>query len=368
MSESGTIDERAKFDFVRYANCWEDPALLIGAMPARARCLSIASAGDNSFSLLAGGAESVTAFDLNPVQLALCELKAAAFRTLDHADFLRFLGFVAATPGERVALYRDRVRAALPASAAARYDASPDSIARGVIDDGKFESYFRLFARSVLPLAHSVRERRALFAAKSAEERRAFFDRTWANFRYRLLFKAFFNRFVMGRFGRDPEFFRYVDSLAISGQIWARARYAMTDLPTEDNPYLRYTIMGSFEGVLPHYARPENFAAIRDRLDRIRFVEASPDRLSREGDGFTFFNLSDIFEYMDRGLFDRTTGDLLALAAPGAVFAYYNMLLPRALAEVRPEALSPQVELAARLFAENRAFFYGAYHVDRVRS
>ena len=69
MSTAQAVEDRAKFDFVRYANCWEDPLLLLGAMPPRARCLSIASAGDNSFSLLCGGAASVTAFDLNRAQL-----------------------------------------------------------------------------------------------------------------------------------------------------------------------------------------------------------------------------------------------------------------------------------------------------------
>ena len=108
MSTAQAVEDRAKFDFVRYANCWEDPLLLLGVMPPQARCLSIASAGDNSFSLLCGGAASVTAFDLNRAQLDLCELKAAAFRSLPHADFLRFLGFAEATGEERIALYRDK--------------------------------------------------------------------------------------------------------------------------------------------------------------------------------------------------------------------------------------------------------------------
>ena len=106
MSKAQAIQDRAKFDFVRYANCWEDPLLLLGAMPKRARCLSIASAGDNSFSLLCGDPASVTAFDLNRAQLDLCALKAAAFRTLEHGAFLRFLGFAAAEPGERSARWR----------------------------------------------------------------------------------------------------------------------------------------------------------------------------------------------------------------------------------------------------------------------
>ena len=251
MSTAQAVEDRAKFDFVRYANCWEDPLLLLGVMPPQARCLSIASAGDNSFSLLCGGAASVTAFDLNRAQLDLCELKAAAFRTLPHAEFLRFLGFAEATGEERIALYRGKVRAALAPSAIARYDADSPLLERGVVDAGKFESYFRIFANRILPLTHTRAERRELLRAKGLEERRAFFRGTWANMRYRLLFKLFFNKWVMGRLGRDPEFFRYVKKTAISGEIWKRAERAMSELPTEDNPYLRYVILGTFDGVLP---------------------------------------------------------------------------------------------------------------------
>jgi len=368
MSTAQAVEDRAKFDFVRYANCWEDPRLLLGVLPPAARCLSIASAGDNSFSLLCGDVDSVTAFDLNSAQLDLCALKAAAFRTLEHPEFLRFLGFATASGDDRIALYRDKVRAALAPSAAARYDADQSTIAGGVVDAGKFESYFRIFANRILPLTHTMSERRELLRAKSLDERRAFFRDTWANRRYRLLFKLFFNRWVMGRFGRDPEFFRYVRKVAISGEIWKRAERAMSDMPTDDNPYLRYIILGTFDGVLPHYARPENFENIRSRLDRIRFVQGAPSQLAREKGGYTFFNLSDIFEYMGPDLFRSTVGELTSRAAPGAVFAYYNMMLPRRLTEVDAARFARDDARADALFAGNQAFFYGAYHVDVFHS
>ena len=168
----------------------------------------------------------------------------------------------------------------------------------------------------------------------------------------------------MGRYGRDPEFFRYVRTVAISGEIWKRAERAMSELPTDDNPYLRYTILGTFDGVLPHYARAENFETIRSRLDRIKFVQGAPSDLAREPEGYGFFNLSDIFEYMGPDLFRATAGELASRSAPGAVYAYYNMMLPRKLTDVMPDAFTRQTELADRLFANNQAFFYGAYHVD----
>ncbi|MCZ8286509.1 MAG: DUF3419 family protein, partial [Bacteroidia bacterium] len=42
------------FNLIRYANCWEDAGILSEALdiPKGGKILSIASAGDNSFSLL----------------------------------------------------------------------------------------------------------------------------------------------------------------------------------------------------------------------------------------------------------------------------------------------------------------------------
>src|SRR5262245_44446652 len=60
------IEARARFDYVRYANCWEDADVLAAALepgPAK-RILSIASGGDNSFALAADGA-TVVSVDLS---------------------------------------------------------------------------------------------------------------------------------------------------------------------------------------------------------------------------------------------------------------------------------------------------------------
>ena len=52
MTHNQAIQNRAAFDLVRYANCWEDADILLEALAVKQgdRCLSIASAGDNSSS------------------------------------------------------------------------------------------------------------------------------------------------------------------------------------------------------------------------------------------------------------------------------------------------------------------------------
>src|SRR6478609_8614838 len=134
------IEDRARFDLVRYANVWEDAEVLRSALlpaPGR-RLLSIASAGDNAFALLAAGAEVVAA-DLSPAQLALVELKRAAIRRLGYEETLAFLGLKTGAEDRRSV--RERL----------------DEVAGGVIHHGRFEGYFRLFRERVLPLIHRRR-------------------------------------------------------------------------------------------------------------------------------------------------------------------------------------------------------------------
>ena len=72
----------------------------------------------------------------------------------------------------------------------------------------------------------------------------------------------------MGRLGRDPEFFRFVEG-SVSDRILARTKHALTEIATLDNPYLRYILTGNYLAAedataLPHYLRPENFENIRN--------------------------------------------------------------------------------------------------------
>jgi S-adenosylmethionine-diacylglycerol 3-amino-3-carboxypropyl transferase len=369
MPAPGSIEGRAAFDFIRYASVWEDADVLCEALSEVARggrLLSIASAGDNVLALLTLDPAQVVAVDLSAAQLACVALRIAAFGRLDHPALLEFLGVHgeddASAPARRIETYR-LLRGALSSENMEFWDARPETIANGVIHAGKFESYFHSFRRWVLPLVHSRATVEALRTARTAADRERFYERRWNTWRWRALFQLFFSRAVMGRLGRDPEFFTHVDG-PVATRILARTRYAFTALPTESNPYLAYTMTGNFrDGALPRYLRPEHHAAIRSRLGRVRLerggVEAAPGL-------FDGFNLSDVFEYMSPSEHERCYAALLDHARPGARIVYWNMLAPRS----RPESLAararPLDALAGELHARDRAWFYQRLHVDEV--
>lgn len=355
------IEARAAFDFVRYANCWEDADILVDALqPAPGkRLLSIASAGDNALALLAEGAEVVAA-DLNPSQLACVELRVAAIRHLEQPALLGFLGIVPAD--DRTATYQ-HLRRDLSDDARAFWDAQPEAIAGGIVHAGKFERYFQLFRRRILSLIHSRQRIDGLLAEKDREARHDFYEQTWDNRRWRLLFRLFFSRWMMGRLGRDPEFFRYVEG-SVAERILSRTRYALKELPTHDNPYLAYILTGNYTTALPRYLRPEILPRVRKHLDHLTLHLGPIDQLDGPFDGF---NLSDIFEYLDEPTSEAVYSRLVYHARPGARLAYWNMLVPRQCPPCCADRVKPLAELAEQLFARDKAWFYSRFLVDEVR-
>ena len=364
--EPGGISSRTSFTRIRYAQCWEDADVLLSALDIRPgdTCLSIGSAGDNSLSLLVGDPARVIAVDVSAPQIACLELRVAAYRALEHPELLELIG---SRPSVRRQQLYLRCRKALSPDARVFWDGRPDAIEGGIGAAGKFEQYFALFRRRVLPLVHGRRRVARLLAGGSAEERRAFYEEQWDTVRWRLMFRIFFSRPVLGRAGRDPAFFQYVQG-DVAGAILARTRYALTALNPAENPYVHWILTGEHGPALPHALRRENFELIRDRLDRLEwhrlpleeFLESSPDA------SIDRFNLSDIFEYMSASEYERLLERLVRAGSPGGRLAYWNLLVERRRPECLAERVRPLDDLARELHARDKAFFYRALVVEEI--
>ncbi len=360
------ISERARFDIIRYANCWEDADILCDALqpaPER-RILSIASAGDNALAMLAEGA-TVVAADLSPAQLACVEIRCAAFRNMDYPEILAFLG-IKAMP-DRLDAYHE-LRSDLSPQARDFWDANPEQVKAGIVHFGKFESYFRLFRTRVIPLIHSRRDIDALLTEKPVGAQEEFYEKTWNNLRWRLCFKIFFSRWMMARFGRDPEFFRYVEG-SVADRILERARHGFTAVPVHSNPYLNYILTGNFpEHALPRYLQPERFEPIRSNLDRLQLHQGPIEEAAKEyaDNGWDGFNLSDIFEYVNTDTARAIYKSLLDKANPLARFAYWNMLVPRRCPSPLREKVQSLEQRSQKLFLADKAFFYSAFVLEEV--
>lgn len=359
------IAGKARFDAIRYAQAWEDADVLTAAMGPRPGepLVSVCASGDNCLALLTLDPARVIAVDLSPAQTACLSLRIAALRTLTHGEFLELLG--AAPSARRAALFDRVVKVLAPETAAFWQTQQKDAVRFGVGFVGRFERYFRLFRRFLLPLAHGRRTVSDAFQHRPLPDRARFLDERWNTWRWRLLVRLFFSRTVMGALGRDAAFFDQVSG-GVAEHVMRRIRHAGVDLDPADNPYLRVILTGGYDGVLPLPWRPEHYETIRSRTDRLDIrtgaLESalSPD-LSAGG-----FYLSDIFEYMSPAAFADAHARIIDASRPGARLVYWNMMAPRRAPEDHRHRITARPDLEAAGKAADKAFFYSDFVVEDV--
>ncbi|MEN9355135.1 MAG: hypothetical protein RL318_2460, partial [Fibrobacterota bacterium] len=232
------IQERADFSKIRYANCWEDPQLLIeGLKPEGRKILSICSAGDNALALAAKGARQVLAVDLNPSQIACFQLRRAMLRELDHGQILSFAGEQDGEAGKRLETWRNRLRRHLDQRSRDFWDAHPHLIEEGILKGGRFEAFLDNFRRRWLPLIRRTRTIETLLKLEDKAARREFWEREWDGPVWKLLFSLAFSRPMLAR-GRDREFLRYAKG-PLAPRLRARVERTCLDHPVGNNPWLR---------------------------------------------------------------------------------------------------------------------------------
>ena len=344
---------RADFSFIRYSNCWEDTDILLEALDIKKgeTGVSVASAGDNTLTMLIKEPKRIYAFDLNPTQLYCCELKMSCFRCLSYKETLTLLGV---RRGERLPLY-SRVREALSDDARAYFDSHPELITGGIIHCGRFEGFFRIFRERIIPLFSTRQIFRDFAAMEDTAKQREFYEKNINNRRLKAIFSIYFGYKVMGRLGRDVSFYDHVEEKEGSGNdIRSRFEFGISNTVNADNPYMSYIVRGGYSRrSLPLYLRRENFDIIRRNIDRITLING--DMLSLDVGEVDFANLSDIFEYMSGEEFARNTEKLTELLAPNGRAAYWNMQNRR---YFECGELTCDKELSERLFRQNKSWFY----------
>ncbi|MBN1525628.1 MAG: DUF3419 family protein [Spirochaetales bacterium] len=353
-----SIEQRASFHFIRYANCWEDADILLEALQGLVggNYLSIASAGDNSLSLLTHHPAAVVAVDMNPAQIALLELKKLLFKTCDYNEVVSFLGV---HPSQNRTRLYNKLRILLGQKSREFFDSNKKLIDTGLVYTGKFERYFTYFRKFILPLILSKSKRNSLIKPRTKNERELFYEKNINTFIYNRICRFFFSRYMMGKLGRDMEFYRFVEGGAAK-QIMKRVKIGLTETSTSDNPYLEFILFGKYVKTFPHYLRLQSFDPIKKNIDKLVVFHGSTSDFIKKNPktNFNGFNLSDIFEYMSEDLFRQEIETLLCSAVSKARLVYWNMLVPRQAHRLFPKKIKPLSQLGRELFLRDKAFFY----------
>jgi S-adenosylmethionine-diacylglycerol 3-amino-3-carboxypropyl transferase len=348
---------------LQYANCWEDADLLldrIGDIEGR-RVLSISSGGENSLSLLSRRPGLLAVVDRNPAQIFLFELKRTAMRVLEREDFLAFLGYSDAR--DRWGTYR-LLRDRLEDGARAFWDRQRKRIAPGVVHTGATAVRLRFFSRFVRPLIHNEARSRELMAPKTGAEQARFYSESWDNRRWRAMGRALFCKPALFFVSPDRDFMTYYKG-DVSGYLLEKTARHFSTTAAQQNHMLHYFLFGSFGRLIPHYVREENYALIRENLGAA-VTHAGPveTALTRFG-RFDGFNLSNIFEYTTPGSFRELAGALAAGANPSALFAHWNILLPRKLSEAMPYLFENLFDTSIDRGVPDKGWIYSRFLLER---
>jgi S-adenosylmethionine-diacylglycerol 3-amino-3-carboxypropyl transferase len=350
-------------DRLLYSNCWEDADLLLQALDPGAEdvILSIGSAGDNSFSLLARQPKKVLVYDVSWPQIYLIQLKKAAFLHLEYEELLRFLGF---QEGEdRWDLYQNKLKARLQNAVRLFWNERRDLISQGIIHTGRLEHYFAQYRKWIQPLLASKKQVNRFFSGPPTEKDLASYSKKIARPLFRQLLRFFLSRQMMKRSGRTASFFNEVD-LNVSDFLLEQMKAFLLNPESYQNHYIHYISKGHFGNGLPHYVRPENFEAIRSNLHRLTTLHGFCQTALEKERGITLINASDIFEYMPRGEFQRFESALWKQSSSLKRIAYWNLMVDRSFAETWPDKYSLLEETLAQLKGQDRIYFYKRFVLE----
>lgn len=367
-------ENKVDFSLIRYSQCWEDTEILLESLDINEKdvCFGILSAGDNVFSMLAENPKKVVALDISFPQIALAKLKKEVFNSLSYEEMLEFMGVIKSD--KRVEIY-DRIRENLDKEVKKYWDFNKEAIENGIIHIGKFEKFFKIFREKILPFVHNKKRIGKLLEKKSRQERIDYYDSHWNNFRWKLMFKLFFSKYIVGKLGRDKEFFRYAEK-NISEEMKERSRYALCELNPCENPYICYILTGNYRlEHLPYFLREENFENIKKNLHKLEIVQNSVEEYL---DGIDFkinkFNLSDIFEYMSLENYRKLMQKIYDNADNNAILAYWNLIVERNSSKLESVEEKRNIknnfqrleELDKRLHKKDKTFFYTDFVVEKV--
>ena len=382
--KSEVKENRVDFSLIRYSQCWEDTEVLLESLNIQENdiCFGILSAGDNVFSMLAENPEKVVALDISFPQIALAKLKKEVFNSLSYEEMLEFMGVIKSD--KRVEIY-DRIRENLDKEVKEYWDFNREAIENGIIHTGKFEKFFKIFREKILLFVHNRKRVEKLLEDKPEQERMDYYDKCWNNFRWKLMYKLFFSKYIVGKLGRDKEFFRYAEK-NISEEMKERSRYALCELNPYENPYINYILTGNYrKDCLPYFLRKENFDKIRKNLHKVEIIQSSVEEyLDKIDYKINKFNLSDIFEYMSAENYSKLMEKIYDNAEDNALLAYWNLIVERNSEKLAYKETDSEIavtgketnvngkkyermkELDSRLHKRDMTFFYTDFVVEKV--
>jgi len=245
---------------------WEDPRIdgQVLEVTGDDVLLMLTTGGCNVLDRLVDGPSRIVTADLNPAQNALLELKLAAIAALEHEQFFELFALSNRPLFEQV--YQSRLRPRLSASAASFWDGNA-AFFNNVMHAGAagFLAKCLIVITTLFGLRPLIRQ----FAScrTLAEQRKACDDRAFRIWLLRRFF-TFLLPLICPFAGVPASQMTLASGGATIDAIFQRVFY-QTHIAADNYFYYGYLFGAYTRENCPRYMRPEHFAKLKERVDRV---------------------------------------------------------------------------------------------------
>ncbi len=363
-----------------YAQIWEDPVVDMAGLDIRrdSRIITIASGGCNELSYLVADPQEIIAVDLNTAHIALNRLKLAAIGHLPSYPMLRSFLAEADDP-QNPKIYSEWLEPHLD-DATRRYWNGRDFIGRKRITGFSRGIYKRGLLGGFIGAAHLIArlygiDPRTILAAASPEEQRRIFDERLAPLFERRLIRWLSDRpAALFGLGIPPAQFKALaGDRQMADVLKGRLEKLACQFPVNDN-YFAWQAFGRGYGreadhPLPPYLQEANFAAIRERIGRIKLRHANfVDELRAQASAsLDRYVLLDAQDWMDDTQLNCLWSEIMRTARPGARVLFRTAgepsLLPGRVSDAILARWQYQEAESQRLSSADRSSIYGGVHL-----
>jgi len=372
-----------------YPQIWEDPDVDLEALRLRpdSRMVTISSGGCNVLSYLTANPAEITAVDLNKAHVALGRLKLHAAQKLpNHQTFFRFFG--EADEKANIAAYERFLRDDLDPEARAYWEGrAVAGLGRRRISLFSRDLYHHGLLGYFIGAGHFVArlygiDPKDMVRSKSLDEQRSYFETALAPlFDKRLVRWATSKKISLYGLGIPPAQYEALVSASSTGDMSAVLRQRLEKLACDfslDDNYFAWQAFGrgyapsessGESGPLPLYLKPEHFADIRQRADRVKVLNRNfTEHLQTEADdSLDAYVLLDAQDWMTDAQLNALWSEITRTARPGARVIFRTAaeptLLPGRVAGATLDQWNYEEEDSLRLGEKDRSSIYGGFHL-----
>ncbi|CAH1792625.1 unnamed protein product [Owenia fusiformis] len=293
------------------------------------RILTIAASGTHALSKLFADPESILAVDTSAPQLHMAKLQVTGMKLLAREEFCSLIGInrKQIPKTERIKIY-EHIRSDLESDTLDFWNKHIDDIADGVLYCGEYSKAFDNELNDILHTVHgesTIKEFLAL--GDNMEEQRRFQKEIWNTPE---LHEAFEGRFKKSTI-LSVNLYENINTTL--GKLYLNQLNNMINhIPNNENPSMEEILTGDVtEARMSAYLREGNYEFIKDRLQRIQWIEADVTDYLKEYKSASHFrklngvNLSTVPTYYGQipNKVCNMMKNAVAVCKPGSKLVYY---------------------------------------------